>query len=66
MNNNGGVVGPAIVIPIIVILAVAGTVIATGEWLLFLAEDFGQNVSIAVATAMMFAYTGIAWLLGRE
>jgi hypothetical protein len=65
MNNKGGVVGPAIIIPILVITAVAAAVIATGEFLLFL-NHISHNVAIAVATGLMFAYTLLAWALGRE
>ncbi len=59
------VVGPAIVTPIIAIVFVAGVLIGTGELLLWLAEDFGHNVSIAGATALMFAYTIFAWVFAR-
>ncbi len=59
------VVGPAIVTPIIAIVFVAAMLIGTGELLLWLAEDFGHTISIAFATALMFAYTLVAWAFAR-
>ncbi len=59
------VVGSAIVTPIIAIVFVGGVLIGTGELLLWSAEEFGHNVSIAVATGMMFAYAIIGWVLAR-
>ncbi len=59
------VVGSAIVTPIIAIVFVGGVLIGTGEFLLYVAEHFSMNASIAAATALMFAYSIIGWVLAR-
>lgn len=59
------VVGPAIITPIIAIVFVGGVMIGTGEFLLYMAEAFSMNASIAAATALMFAYTIAAWVVSR-
>ena len=59
------IVGPAIFTPIIVIIAVAGLLIATGETLLFVSANFGHTVAVAFDTGLMFAYTLGAWAAAR-
>lgn len=59
------VVGPAIITPIIAIAFVAAALIGTGELLLYVAEHFSMNASIAAATGLMFAYAIVAWVVAR-
>jgi hypothetical protein len=59
------IVGPAIFTPVIVIIAVAGLLVATGETLLFVSGNFGHTVAVAFDTFLMFAYTLGAWAAAR-